>query len=73
MSVLAVFTMPSDPRPETIEQYVEWASATLGIDFSAPATRNRYETNVQTAQNAIQNSLFIRSFPVFLAKQEDEY
>ena len=44
--------MPAPPRPDTIADYMEWASANLKIDFAAPATRNRSETNVQNAQNA---------------------
>jgi hypothetical protein len=59
--------------PETVDEYVAWAAKTLGIDFAAPASRNQYETNVQNAQNAVQNSLFMREFPAFLAKQEEEH
>ena len=65
--------MPSGHRPETIADYIEWASTTLKVDFSASATRNRYETNVQNAQNTVQNSRFIRDFPAFVAEQEEEY
>ena len=65
--------MPAPPRPNTIADYIEWASANLKVDFSAPATRNRYETNVQNAQNTVQNSGFIRGFPAFITKQEGEY
>jgi hypothetical protein len=60
-------------RPETIDQYVAWASATLGVDFTAAATRIRYETNIQNAQNAVQNSRFMQYLPEFVAKQEQEY
>lgn len=57
-------------QPETTEQYIEWASTTLGVDFAASAIRNRFETNVQNAQNTVQNSRFVREFPTFIAQQE---
>jgi hypothetical protein len=65
--------MPAPPRPNTIADYIEWASATLEVDFSAAATRNQYETNVQSAQNTVQNSGFIRNFRAFITKLEEEY
>src|SRR5579864_6380909 len=65
--------MATPSRPNTVEEYVTWASATLGVDFTAAATRNRYETNVQNAQNAVQDSRFMRELPEFVTKQEQEY
>jgi hypothetical protein len=65
--------MTTTSRPETVEQYVLWANANLSIDFASVATRNRYETNVQNAQNAIQDSRFMREFEGFIAMQEEQH
>jgi hypothetical protein len=65
--------MVTSSHPESVDDYVSWASTTLGIDFAAPATRNRYETNLQNAQTALEDSRFMMEFQAFLAQQEEEY
>jgi hypothetical protein len=58
--------MAPPPGPLTIEQYIDWAKTAITCDFAAVGTRNRYETNVQTAQNTIQESPFLRGLSAFL-------
>jgi hypothetical protein len=62
--------MATSSPPETVDQYVEWASTALGMEFNTQAIRNRYEMNVQNVQNVVQNSSFMRDFPTFIMKQE---
>src|ERR1051326_7193736 len=63
--------MATHPRPTTISDYLEWASTALGFDFRSAATRNRYDMNIQNAQNAVQNSPFMREFQTFLRHNEE--
>ena len=65
--------MAKMPRPASIEDYYAWAQRTFGTDFQAAAVRNRYEINLQSVQNAIQNSAFFRELPDFLERQEEAY
>jgi hypothetical protein len=65
--------MPNSPSPATVDEYVEWASTTLRVDLRAVSTRNRYETNIQAAQNAVQESSFFRNFRVFVDEQNKQY
>ena len=65
--------MSTAPAPTTVEEYIQWAKSAIASDFVAPGTRNRYETNVQTIQNAVQESPFFRNLNAYLTEQGSEY
>src|SRR4051812_10728894 len=60
-------------RPTTVPEYLNWARAELNVEFGTKAVQNRYDSNLQPAQNAFQESQFVRALPSFIAMQGEEY
>jgi len=65
--------MTTVPAPTTVEEYISWAKQGLNVDFGLPNTKNRYDVNVQAAQNAIQDSAYISNMRGFLESEDTRY
>jgi hypothetical protein len=61
------------PQPTTLDEYREWAQATLGIDYDQVAIKTRYESNIQAALNTIQKSSFWQTLPAVLERCNEEH
>ncbi len=60
------------PRPATLDEYRDWARATLDVDYDLARIKARYETNIQTALNTIQKSSFWLTLPALLDQHKTE-
>ncbi len=60
-------------KPLTMEAYLEWARATLGIDFANHKHQRVYETNITSALSTIQESGFLDGLTERLKACHEEY
>lgn len=60
-------------KPGTLEEYIDWAKTTLGIDLEDINERTLYHYNVQNAFTAVINSPFLKGLNAQLAKWAEEY
>jgi hypothetical protein len=60
-------------KPATLDEYRDWARATLSIDYDLARIKARYDTNIQTALNTIQKSSFWLTLPALLDQRKTEH
>lgn len=60
-------------KPATLDEYMDWAKATLGIDYRSTREENRFSSNLTSALNTIQASDFYKKLSDFLLASDKIY
>lgn len=60
-------------RPETVSEYLEWAKATLSVDFSDPKVSRLYNLNAAAVQDAVRQSTFVQTLLDAFTTADKEY
>jgi hypothetical protein len=60
-------------KPRTTPEYIEWAKATLGVDFGHADSARLYDLNVAAAVSAVQDHPFWRDLPTLLERVAAQY
>lgn len=60
-------------RPASIDQYLDWAKANIGSDFSDQKAKSIYDVNLQSFFNTFAQHLFFAGLPRRLEEWRDEY